>query len=62
MAVPPVSMDLFALATLPPAADEAGGPPFHQVLRATGQPHGVLEVRFVSGGQVGQNWHEHIIV
>src|SRR3954447_17552768 len=27
MAVPPVSMDLFALATLPAAADEAGGPP-----------------------------------
>src|SRR5215213_6157482 len=27
MAVPPVSMDLFALATLPTAADEAGGPP-----------------------------------
>ena len=24
---PPVSMDLFALATLPTAADEAGGPP-----------------------------------
>jgi hypothetical protein len=24
---PPVSMDLFALATLPAAADEAGGPP-----------------------------------
>ena len=24
---PPASMDLFALATLPAAADEAGGPP-----------------------------------
>ena len=33
----PVSMDLFALATLPTAADEAGEPP-PQVLRATGQP------------------------
>jgi hypothetical protein len=27
MGGPPVSMDLFALATLPTAADEAGGPP-----------------------------------
>jgi hypothetical protein len=27
----------------------------------TRQPNGVLEVRFLGGGQVGQNWHEHII-
>ena len=31
-------MDLFALATLPAAADEAGGAAVHQVLRATGRP------------------------
>jgi hypothetical protein len=24
-------------------------------------PSGILEVRFLGGGQVGQNWHEHIV-
>src|SRR6266508_2759552 len=38
MAVPPVSIDDFALATVATRPDEAGGPP-PQVLRATGQPH-----------------------
>ena len=29
-------------------------------LRAlTRQPSGVVEMRFLGGGQVGQNWHEH---
>src|SRR6266536_5363136 len=37
MAVPPVSIDDFALATVATRPDEAGGPP-PQVLRATGQP------------------------
>src|SRR5207249_8091875 len=36
-AVPPVSNDDFALATVATRPDEAGGPP-PQVLRATGQP------------------------
>ena len=27
----------------------------------TRQPTASLEVRFLGGGQVGQNWHEHII-
>jgi hypothetical protein len=27
----------------------------------TRQSNGVLEVRFLGGGQVGQNWHEHVI-
>jgi hypothetical protein len=27
----------------------------------TRQANGVLEVRFLGGGQVGQNWHEHIV-
>ena len=25
----------------------------------TRRPSGTLEVRFLGGGQVGQNWHEH---
>lgn len=27
----------------------------------TRQSNGALEVRFLGGGQVGQNWHEHVI-
>jgi hypothetical protein len=27
----------------------------------TRQPSGVVEMRFQGGGQVGQNWHEHVV-
>jgi hypothetical protein len=38
MAVPFVSMDLFALATVPTGPDEAKGTATYKLLRATGQP------------------------
>src|SRR6266511_5331629 len=48
MAVPPVSIDDFALATVATRPDEAGGPP-PQVLRATGQPPPVGLVPVLGG-------------
>jgi hypothetical protein len=44
MAVPFVSMDLFALATFPTGTDEAKGTATYKLLRATGQPQ--LEDQF----------------
>ena len=49
MAVPFVSMDLFALATVPTGPDKAKGTATYKLLRATGQPLavGVATLTFV---------------
>src|SRR6266508_2605598 len=53
MAVPPVSIDDFALATVTTRPDEAGGPP-PQVLRATGQP--LWPCAFLTGRCLAYRW------